>query len=113
VLAGHQRLKLRLHPPVVPVEQAQELLQRPGWDASRIGDRLTVLPRQIRQLSLDIHRQMTARVAPQKTVVKLRKKFCELRPERANLFGIHAWNSSNRSPSLASRPRKLQEQLAL
>lgn len=39
VLAGHERFKLRLHLPVIPVEQTQELLQRPRQDALRIDDR--------------------------------------------------------------------------
>jgi hypothetical protein len=105
VFRRHELLQLRPHQSMIPIEQAEERLQRAGRNPLCVGDRFAVLTRQIGQLTLGMHRQVPTRVTPPKAV----RKSCEIRPqighERANLIGIRAWFSGGMVPQF----RRTQE----
>ena len=90
VLARHQLLQRGAQPIVIPVQQAEKLLQGPRRHPRRIGDRLAILPRQVRQLPLHISSQMAPRIAPRKAVREPSQVFLQRRPQRLNLSSIHA-----------------------
>src|SRR5262249_8929246 len=113
MFAGDEALQLGLHQTMIPIQQAQKLLERPRWHSSRVGNRLAVLPRQVGKLAFDVYRQMPARVASQKAVVELLQELSQPRPQRTNLLGIHARISWSNVRSFIQTVPQHQYQIAL
>ncbi len=83
---GHALAHLLL----IPRQQAQKVLQRPRRHARLQGDRLDALAFDVRELPLNVGRQVLARVTAGETVGEHRQKTAQLRFQTANLAGIHA-----------------------
>src|SRR5512141_672138 len=75
---------------MIPIQQTQKLLQRSRRHLSRIRDRLTVLPRQIGELSANVSTQMPPRVAPREAILETLQKRTQQRSQRTNLSSVHA-----------------------
>jgi len=86
------------HPPlhlvagclIVPLEQAQELLQRTGWHARRVGDWFHALALQVAQLPRNVGLQVGPVRDPSHTAVKLVKIRSQHRSNTEDCVGVHA-----------------------
>jgi hypothetical protein len=99
MLWSDQLLKLGPHQAVVPTEQTQNLLQDSRWNAGRVGNRLTVLARHIRELLLNVERQMPARVTTGTAVVTPLQEGAQLESQETNMLGVPAAASYDEAPA--------------
>ena len=98
----------------LPTMLAEKLLQRSHRHVGRQGDWLDALAGQIRELAVDIDREMCPRVFACKAVVEAFQKTGKHRSQSANLLGIHAWASlTGQDASFATLPKQGNINLAL
>ena len=79
MIATHDPVQPLPQPIVVPVQQRQELLQRPRRHLGGQSDRFDALAGQVGQLASDVHRQVLAGVGPAETVGEFVEVGVELR----------------------------------
>src|SRR6185312_4462681 len=80
-------------PIIVPLELAEELLQRAGRDSRLQGDRLDALLGKVGELSTNIHSQVSTGVLAGETVGEPTQEAFEFRFQLADLLSIHARSS--------------------
>src|SRR5262249_30153820 len=93
MLACHQLLHALQHERLIPVQQRQELLQRPRRHTLRQSHRFDALAWQIRKLATHIHGQVRPRARILKTIVKLTQVAAQRWPQLADFLGVHAGSS--------------------
>jgi hypothetical protein len=77
---------------LIPAEQAQELLQVPGWLTEGVGHRLDTLSGQVAQLAFNVKVEIATGCDSAKAVVKLVQELCQFRFYSHNRFGVHVDN---------------------
>ena len=92
----------------------EKLLERSHGHVGRQGDWLDAFAGQVRELTVDVDREMCPRVFASKAVVEAFQKTGEHRSQSANLLGIHAWASlTGQDDSFAILPNQGNIKLAL
>ena len=89
VVAGDTLLKAVADSPLVPPEEAQELLEGARRRTGGVGDRLDALALQGAELPLDIGVQMATRRTLPEAAVKFVQVPCQGRLDPQNRLGIH------------------------
>jgi hypothetical protein len=93
VLGPDDLLELIAGAILIPTVLAQELLQSPRRYVGREGDRLNAFAWQVRQLPVDIHGQVSARVFARESLVEPPEVLGQLGLQPQERLDIHASSS--------------------
>ena len=78
------------HPLVVPGQESEKLLERPGRHAGRQSDRLDALAIEVRQLTADVDREVFPAAMIVEAVGESTDEPIELREKRLQGVSVHA-----------------------
>src|SRR5262249_26398187 len=102
---GDDPLESIPHQEVVPLGQAQELLQGLGRDVGGYRDRLDALPRQVRELPLHISGQVRSGSIMREAIIEASEELANSRAGADNLVGRHGRMSPYKAfPTKSSPP---------